>query len=169
MLFDTGAQRSFVHKSLAQALRLRTDFTEGIHLGVFSQLAATPMKVPVSQIGIKLPSGDSIPIEASHIKQLIGDCAYYPVESEDDPALSLPIFKGETQIISPLIVIGIDYFWQFKPEVIRKLPSGYTLLKTALGFHICGRGRAELTNVSAVNEIVATAITAEQHLENVPV
>ena len=84
---------------------------------------------------------------------------YYPVVSEDDPQLLQSVFKGAPHIISPTIVIGIDYFWKFQPGISRKLPSAYFLMKSRLGLHICGRGRAELNNVSSIPEIVAQIVT----------
>ena len=83
----------------------------------------------------------------------------------------MPIFKAEPQIIPPLLIIGIDHFWQFMPQKIRTLSSDYTLKKTVCiwASHVTFFGRAEFTNVSAANELVANAKTAQQHFENVPV
>ena len=163
ILFDTGAQRSFIHKSFAKALRLRPDFKEVINMGVFGQLSPTPKRVSVSRIGVKIPSsGDEIQFEVSKIDHIMGDIVYYPVSSEDDPLISDTTFKGEPQFISPTIVIGIDYFWKFEPKVIRKLPNGYFLMKSLLGLHLCGRGRAKLGDVSSVKEIVAPIVTIQR-------
>ena len=129
LLFDTGAQRSFIHKSLASQLSLRADFKESINLGVFGQLSTTPMKVSVSKIGVRLPSGGNIVVEATHIEQLMSDIAIYPVQSEDDPTLSTPVLRGDPTSSVPHVIIGIDYFWHFQPKVIRILPSGFILLK----------------------------------------
>ena len=161
ILFDTGAQRSFVNKSLAAQLQLRASFKESIHLGVFGQLSATPMKISVSKIGIRLPNGSTVCLEVSQLDHLLGDIAIYPVESEDEPYLANSVLRGEPKISVAQIMIGIDYFWLFQPQVIRTLPSGYMLLKSLLGLHLCGRGRAQISNVCSLYEMVAQAIAKD--------
>lgn len=165
VLIDSGAQRSFIHKSVAKNLRVSTDFKDSINLGVFGQISTTPMKVSVSKVGIRLPLGGNLNMEVSQIEQLMSEIAIYSVQFEDDTSLSNSVLRGEPKIFVSHLVIGIDYFWHLKPTVIRTLPSGFTLLKSSLGMHLSGRGRAQISNVCLLYEQVAYAIVKDLSLD----
>ena len=100
-------------------------------------------------------------MEVTQIEQLMSEIAIYSVQSEDDNSLTNSVLRGEPKISVPHLMIGIDYFWHFKPTVIRTLPSGFTLLKSSLGMHLCGRGRAQISNVCLLYEQVAYAIVKD--------
>ena len=41
---------------------------------------------------------------------------------------------------SPDILIGVDQLWDFNLHRIQKLPSGFDIVKSDLGLHLCGGG-----------------------------
>ena len=63
ILFDEGAQRSFIAEELAKKLDLVPDKTEILHLSVFGGSHTLVKEVDVATVHLRADTGETIPIQ----------------------------------------------------------------------------------------------------------
>ncbi|MCP9260248.1 Integrase core domain containing protein [Dirofilaria immitis] len=127
VLFDTGAQTSFVSKKLAQKLKLEVGESGVIRIASFSNKYPASSLYYTTVIGLKTTIPQS---ECDRIfSQLTADNSIRPT--------------GRTKCVErPDILIGADYS-QFIPfEQCQVIRSGFSLINTKVGPRLAGSGDA---------------------------
>ena len=122
LLFDEGAQRSFIAQSLATKLCLCPTTKETINLSAFGASAATKRNLDVATINIETESSGSIPIQVLIVPKIatpIQNKVRAPIK--DLPylrklKLAGPVTSDENFEIS--LLIGADHYWDFVEDHI---------------------------------------------------
>ena len=141
ILFDEGAQRSFITQELANMLQLSPIRHELITVSSFGAQVATPTRFAVASISVHTLNGGQIPISVLIVPKLTA-----PVRNsirthlEQFPylqglTLAHPITSDENFHVS--VLIGADYYWQFiQDHVVRG--NGPTAVQSRLGYLLSG-------------------------------
>jgi hypothetical protein len=141
LLFDEGAQRSFITQSLATKLCLCPNTKETINLSAFGASAGTKRNLDVATINIETESSGSIPIQVLIVPKIatpIQNKVRAPIK--DRPYLRLlklahPVTSDENFEIS--LLIGADHYWNFvEDHIIRR--NGPTAMQSKLGYLLSG-------------------------------
>ena len=141
ILFDEGAQRSFITQQLADTLQLQPIRHELITVSSFGEQISTPTRFAVTTISIHTLNGSQIPISVlivpklaapvrnsirTHLNQfsyLQGLTLAHPVTSDENFSLS--------------VLIGADYYWQFIQDHVAR-GDGPTAVQSRLGYLLSG-------------------------------
>ena len=141
ILFDEGAQRSFITEELAETLQLQPTRHEVIAVSTFGAQVSTPKKFAVATIRIHTMNGGQIPVSVLVVPKLAA-----PVRNSIRAHLShLPYLSGLT-LAHPVtsdenfrisVLIGADHYWEFiEDEVVRG--DGPTAVRSRLGYLLSG-------------------------------
>ena len=141
ILFDEGAQRSFISKELANTLKLTPCRSENISLVPFGADASTPQHLDVAVITIVSYTGEMIPLSVLVVPKIAA-----PLQTITRSQLhALPYLRGLT-LAHPMIgdkqfnvslLIGVDYYWKLVgDDVIRG--NGPTAVQSKLGNLLSG-------------------------------
>ena len=141
ILFDEGAQRSFITSTLADQLGLQTSEREDIHLSAFGAQTSAVRQLPVATVNVVTTSGEKIPLQVlvvekiatplqNHLHQNVQDLPYlrglrlaHPITSEESFEVSL--------------LIGVHHYWDLvEDHVIRG--RGPTAVASKLGYLLSG-------------------------------
>ena len=141
ILFDEGAQRSFISQDMAAKLNLQPTNKENISLASFGSTAATYTNLPTGVVQIQTVTGDKIPVSV-----LIAPKIAPPLQNMLRTSLQqMPHLKGlhlahpitENENFEISILIGADYYWSFvQDHVIRG--DGPTAVESKLGYLLSG-------------------------------
>ena len=141
ILFDEGAQRSFISQDMAAKLNLQPTNKESISLASFGSTAATHTNLPTGVVQIQTVTGDKIPVSV-----LIAPKIAPPLQNMLRTSLQqMPHLKGlhlahpitENENFEISILIGADYYWSFvQDHVIRG--DGPTAVESKLGYLLSG-------------------------------
>ena len=143
ILFNEGAQRSFIIQQLADTLQLQPIRHELITVSSFGEQISTPTRFAVTTISIHTLNGshDQIPISVLIVPKLTA-----PVQNSirthlnqfsylQGLTLAHPVTSDENFSIS--VLIGADYYWQFiQDHVVRG--DGPTAVQSRLGYLLSG-------------------------------
>jgi len=141
ILFDEGAQRSFITQELADTLELQPIRQEVIAVSTFGAQVSMPKKFAVSTIHIHTVNGGQIPVSVLVVPKLAA-----PVRNSihahlnDLPYLSgltlaHPVTSDENFRIS--VLIGADHYWEFiQDHIVRG--DGPTAVQSRLGYLLSG-------------------------------
>ena len=141
ILFDEGAQRSFITQELANILQLTPVRHELITVSSFGAQISTPTRFAVTSISIHTLNGGKIPISVLIVPKLTApirnsirtNLDQFPYLQE--LTLAHPITSDENFHVS--VLIGADYFWQFvQDQVVRG--NGPTAVQSRLGYLLSG-------------------------------
>ena len=168
IIFDEGAQRSFITQELAAKLNLQPYGKDKINLASFGSKSSAHRHLDMGVIEIHTISGERIPISVliarriapslqnlirtslTRLPHIMGITLAHPVTDDDNFELS--------------ILIGTDYYWTFvEDQVIRG--EGPTAVASKLGYLFSGplhgiSSTPALFHVSA--QVPAEATTIEQ-------
>ena len=171
ILFDEGAQRSFISAELANELHISPTSHADIAMASFGTKSTTHQKLGVATIEIETLSGELIsmsvlivPTIAAPIQNSISTSVYnmphiqhltlaHPVTSEHNFAISL--------------LIGTDYYWNFvQDDIVRG--EGPTAQQSRLGYLLSGPLPDVLSDStsSALLQITSTMSSEEPLLPN---
>uniref|UniRef100_A0A0N4UFW6 DUF1758 domain-containing protein n=1 Tax=Dracunculus medinensis TaxID=318479 RepID=A0A0N4UFW6_DRAME len=133
VLFDTGAQTSFVSKKLAQKLKLEVDESGVMRIASFSNKYSTSSPYYTTVIGVKTTDSQTISLKVKVIEYLTNSLPVIPLDQLDIPSISNESNSIRQKCVErPDILIGADYFSQFIPfkqyQVIPR--SGFFLINT---------------------------------------
>ena len=141
ILFDEGAQRSFISQDMAIKLNLQPCNKESISLASFGATSATHTNLPTGIIQIQTVTGERIPISV-----LIAPKIAPPLQNMLRTSLQqIPHLKGlhlahpitENENFEISILIGADYYWSFvQDHVIRG--DWPTAVQSKLGYLLSG-------------------------------
>ena len=143
IFLDTGAQRSYITSQLAQCLKLSTISNETVKIHPFGSDKPISEAVKLSPLCIFTSQGRILDIEVSQLPFLVGNVQSHLVSYTHDPELEKLSHTGPIYKCQPDIIIGVDYYWRFKPKYLRSLPSGFDLVQSCIGYHIFGRGQVD--------------------------
>ena len=167
ILFDEGAQRSFITEELAKKLNLTADKTETLHLSVFGGDQTTVKKFDVVTVNLRTDNGQTIPIQVvvipvitvpqrNHVTTAIHDLPYLK-----GLKLAHPVTSDEQFIIT--LLIGADHYWDVvEDNIIRG--SGPTAAKSKIGYLLSGPTLAYSSTLE-LNATVLKAVVATEREE----
>ena len=141
ILFNEGAQRSFITQQLADTLQLQPIRHELIIVSSFGEHISMPTRFAVTTISIHTLNGSQIPISVLIVPKLAA-----PVRNSIRTHLNqFSYLQGLTQAhpvtsdenFSILVLIVADYYWQFiQDHVVRG--DGPTAVQSRLGYLLSG-------------------------------
>ena len=178
IIFDEGAQRSFITQELAKKLNLQPYGKDKISLASFGSKSSTHRNLDMGVVEIHTMSGERIPISVLVVPRIAP-----PIQNSIRmPLLHLPHIMG-IKLAHPVtddenfelsILIGADYYWTFvEDQVIRgkgptavasklgyllsgPLPGAYSHTSTASLFHVSVQSPAETPSLEQFWNIEST-------------
>ena len=159
ILFDEGAQRSFITKKLANTLRLTPQRHENISLAPFGADASSIQCLEVANVTIVSHTGEKIPLSVLVVPkiaaalQCVASSKIRELPYLRHLTLAHPMSEDKQFDIS--LLIGVDYYWEIVGnDVIRG--NGPTAVQSKLGYLLSGplhlpSSYCEATNISHVN------------------
>ncbi|XP_065918800.1 uncharacterized protein [Dysidea avara] len=141
ILFDEGAQRSFITQELANQLQLQPTHHENISVLPFGEQVSTPRRLARATVLIQTLNKGHIPISVLIVPKLAAPIRN-SIRAHLDKLPYLqelpqahPVTSDENFHIS--ILIGADYYWQFiQDRIVRG--DGPTAVKSRLGYLLSG-------------------------------
>ena len=141
ILFDEGAQRSFMTEKLASKLNLQINDTEVIQLSTFGESTEKLRQLPKASVYIESTSGYKMPIEVLVVPKIAG-----PMKNLNTSNLSKLKYLRNLKLAHPVssddvfeisLLIGADFYWDFvEDDVIRG--DGPTAIKSKVGYLLSG-------------------------------
>ena len=141
ILFDEGAQRSFITQELADQLQLQPNNYEHISVSSFGEQVSASKRLAVAAISIETLNKGHIPISVLVVPKLAAPIRN-SVRTHLDKLpylqglpLAHPVTNDENFHIS--ILIGADFYWQFiQDRIVRG--DGPTGVESRLGYLLSG-------------------------------
>ncbi|XP_069138142.1 uncharacterized protein [Argopecten irradians] len=162
ILFDEGAQRSFVTQELADKLQMETTGKETINISGFGQVGDKVRHLSSGTVYLQTNTREKIPV-----KVLVVPTIAVPLNSNRKHIAKLPHLKGlklahpvsadETFEVS--LLIGADHYWDIvQDKVVRG--KGPIAVKSKIGYLVSGpyQGTSSLNqrqNMSVMNVLVS--------------
>ena len=122
ILFDEGAQRSFISAEMASELQLSPTSTLDISVASFGSTVASSQKLGVATVNVQTESGELIPISvlivpsiAAPIQNLVST-SVYTMPHLRDLKLAHPVTSEGNFAIS--LLIGTDYYWRLSKTIL---------------------------------------------------
>ena len=144
ILFDEGAQRSFISQEMAAKLNLQLSSKESISLASFGSTSANHTNLPTAAIQIHTLTGDKIPVSVLIVPKIAPplqnmlrtSCQQIPHLK----GLQLPYnppYITENENFEISVLIGADYYWSFvQDHIIRG--DRPTAVQSKLGYLLSG-------------------------------
>ncbi|XP_028407556.1 uncharacterized protein LOC114530174 [Dendronephthya gigantea] len=164
ILFDEGAQRSFITQELADKLDLAPEHSETLNLSVFGGSTTSVKQVDVATIYLRSDNGDKIPVQVIIIPTIAApQKSLLTTDIRNLPYLSglklaRPMNSDEQFQIS--LLIGADHYWDIVENKIIRGP-GPTAAKSKIGYLLSGpiantTPTSSYLNASILKVIVST-------------
>ena len=161
LLFDEGAQRSFISHALATKLGLCPTSKETINLSAFGASTSTKRNLDVATIHVETQSSGRIPVQVLIVPK-IATPIHIKVRTHitDIPylrhlKLAHPVTSDENFEIS--LLIGVDHYWDFvEDHIIRG--NGPTAMQSKLGYLLSGpikSPRSDTTPTNILNVMIS--------------
>ena len=137
MLFDEGAQRSFISEEMATKLNLQPSKKENISLALYGSTLAAYKNLPVGIIQLQTVVGVKIPISVLIVPKIVP-----PLQNLLYTSLqNIPYLKGlqlahpvtDNEDIEISVLIGADYYWSVVEDHVNH-GSGATAVLSNLGY-----------------------------------
>ncbi|XP_071132834.1 uncharacterized protein [Mytilus edulis] len=168
ILFDEGAQRSFVTESLARKLNLQREGADNIQLSSFGETNANARRLDKATVYVETETGHKIPIQVlivpmiatplqNHIRYIDRNNNYLK-----GLKLAHPVTQQDTFEIS--LLIGADFYWEIiEDKVVRG--NGPIAVKSKLGYLLSGPLHSEKSKHSTTSSIFNVLISrkTEEH------
>ena len=116
ILFDEGAQRSFITEQLVNTLRISPHTTENVSISAFGDKLSSSTQLGVATINVVTLVGEQIPISVLVVPVIAAPLynTYHNhlthVKYLQGLRLANPVTKDNFEIT---LLIGADYYWQF--------------------------------------------------------
>lgn len=160
ILFDEGAQRSFITEELAGKLQMQPSGNEVINISGFGQVGDKVRHLDSGTVYVQSETGDKIPVEV-----LVVPTIAVPLTSRREHIAKLPHLKGlklahpvsadETFEVS--LLIGADHYWDIvQDKVVRG--NGPTAVKSKIGYLLsgpCQGAHSNKSNLAMMNVMVS--------------
>lgn len=140
ILFDEGAQRSFISEKLVEKLQLRRSGTDVIHLASFGDSNQTVRHMNTATVYLVTDAGEKIAIQV-----LVVPTIAVPLSNLQCNVTSLPYLRGlklaqpvtDDDVFEISLLIGADFFWKIvQNKVVRG--NGPTAVKSKIGYLLSG-------------------------------
>ncbi|XP_065893821.1 uncharacterized protein [Dysidea avara] len=141
ILFDEGAQRSFISAELATELCIQPTSTQGMALASFGTTTASYQELGVATVEIETISGEVIPISVLVIPSIAA-----PIQSSINSSVRNMSYLQGLKLAHPVtsnhqfkisILIGTYYYWTFiQDHIVRG--DGPTAQQSKLGYLLSG-------------------------------
>ena len=141
VLFDEGAQRSFMSNQLAKKLQISPQNTESINISTFGGEPPSTRHLGTASVNVETLTGELIPISVLLVPVIAAPLqntyhAYLTnMEHLQGLHLANPVTKSSNFYIS--LLIGADYYWQFMGDHIVR-GDGPTAMQSRLGYFLSG-------------------------------
>ena len=166
ILFDEGAQRSFISAEMAAKLNLKPTTTQGLALASFGSTNTSYQELGAVTVEIETIAGDRIPISVLVIPSIAA-----PIQSSINTSVrNMPYLQG-LNLANPVtsdhkfeisILIGTDYYWSFiQDHIVRG--EGPTAQQSKLGYLLSGPVLSSLHCASSSILLQLTSTTATPH------
>lgn len=144
ILFDEGAQRSFITEDLAMKLKLKVDNTETIQLSCFGDTGNTIQHLGKVTLLVETETNQKISIDelvipkiAVPFKNQIRKLDFTENKYMYLQGLNLAHPITDESIVEIDVLIGADYYWQFVGDKIIR-GDGPTAVNSNLGYLLSG-------------------------------
>ena len=139
ILFDEGAQKSFISQKLADSLRVQSREQQSICLSSFGG-TATPTKLQATQVYLRTRAGDEIPLSVLIVPKIatpLKNLMHYFVNFPYLQGLTLAHPVTHTSDFEISLLIGADFYWSIvEDHIIRG--HGPTAMQSKLGYLLSG-------------------------------
>ncbi len=166
ILFDEGAQRSFITQSLADELELTPIRSETLNLSVFGGSSTSIKQVDVATIHLSTENGETIPIQVLIIPTIaVPQKSFLTAEIRNLPhlnglKLAHPMTTDDHFHIS--LLIGADHYWDVVEDEIVRGP-GPTAAKSRIGYLLSGPTTGPTPVITSLNATVLKVIVSNEH------
>ena len=140
ILFDEGAQRSFMTKQLAQALNIRSCQRQRIYISAFGG-EAVPKELQMTSISLQTNDGTEVPISVLIVPKIAAPLQnLVPIPGNHYPhlhglPLAHPVRNSDNFEIT--LLIGADFYWNIVQDRIVR-GNGPTAVESKIGYLLSG-------------------------------
>ena len=173
ILFDEGAQRSFITQTLANQLGVRYTEKESIALSAFGAHSSSSRHLPVTNINIVTVCGEQIPLRVLVVEQIATPLQnrfrqqLHTVPHLTGLQLAHPVTSDENFEIS--LLIGADHYWDTVKETVTR-GQGPTAVESKLGYLVSGPLQTNSVNhtdtVVNLLQTLSSTMEVERDLEH---
>ena len=170
ILFDEGAQRSFISAELANKLHISPVSQADIAMASFGTTSMTHQKLGVATVEIETLAGELIPMSVLIVPSIAApiqnsiSASVYDMPHIQHLKLAQPVTSEQNFTIS--ILIGADYYWNFVQDGIVR-GDGPTAQQSKLGYLLSGPLPNILSSTSsALLQITSTMPSEDPLLPN---
>ena len=171
ILFDEGAQRSFISIDMVKELGISPNSTTEISLASFGSASRHHQKLGVATVEVETNTGERIPISALIVPTIAAPIQNaVPISVSTMPhlrglKLAHPVTSNKTFTMS--LLIGTDYYWKFVQDTIIR-GDGPVAQESKLGYLLSGPMPYSLpqATTSIFLQMTSTVIPEEPNLEN---
>ncbi len=168
ILFDEGAQRSFITKQLASDLGANPIATENISVAAFGAKEHAVRKLDITTINVVDDKGNNIPLQV-----IIVPTIATPLQFQHRRNIgNLPQLKG-LKLAHPVqegnfnidLLIGADSYWDIVQDKIIRGEMGPTAVQSKLGYLLSGPTGIKHTYANVTNVFHVSTRAEESDLE----
>ena len=165
ILFDEGAQRSFITQKLADDIQIQHKGTEEINLATFGGSSQTLRQVLTATVSLETSRRETIPIDVLIVPTIAAPLVNMPPEVTKSKylkglKLAFPVTQDGEFDIS--FLIGADHYWKIvHNHVVRG--NGPTAVKFKIGYLLSGPlpGDSKQTQNSMLNVFTSSPDVAD--------
>ena len=161
ILFDEGAQRSFISAAMATKLGLQPTITQGMALASFGSTTASYQEFGATTVEVETITGDRIPISVLVITSIAA-----PIQSSVSTSVRNKPYLQGLKLAHPVtsehdyeisLLIGTDYYWSFiQDHIVRG--EGPTAQQSKLGYLLSGPVLSPPQEISSILLQLTSAI-----------
>ncbi|XP_063435623.1 uncharacterized protein LOC134716543 [Mytilus trossulus] len=168
ILFDEGAQRSFITESLAEQLELKQNGTEAISISGFGGGNGSIRHLKTADIFVLTEDGSRIQLNILIVPEIAS-----PIRIHTTETTNLPYLRG-LKLAHPLsghdvfcvnLLIGADHYWDFMEDKIIR-GNGPTAVKSRIGYLLSGPTQKSTEGTTSMMNILIGHKEEEYDLEN---
>ncbi|XP_063416451.1 uncharacterized protein LOC134698089 [Mytilus trossulus] len=167
ILFDEGAQRSFITKDMADKLNLKPVRNEVITVSGFGETNTKVRHLQVATVYLRAETKELIPINVLIVPKIAHPIQTYSRNQSHFPylkgfKLAHPVSRDEDFEVS--ILIGADYFWDIVEDKVIRGP-GPTAVKSKVGYLLSGPIYQNSQNNTPSSSSILNILTPHRHEE----
>ena len=167
IMFDSGRQRSYITKEIANALSLAPRCSETMMIRTFGSQSEVKQVCDVVLLGAVLKDGRSMQLSFLTVPFICEPLSSQPTvyASEHYPhlaGLELADYATEQDTLSIDILVGSDNYWRLVTGEIISADVGPTAVRTKLGWVLAGRVEGVSSHICN-NLVVTHALTIDTH------